>query len=227
LADLYMLDLDGLLVRTEELHFAAYSEMCSRRGFRLTWDFSSYCLAAHYGQERLHQALSAALPELFRQEPRWEILHREKGAIYLETLAARGAELQPGARELLVGLSAARRPWVVVTNSARDQRQLLQRHVPELAVAQHWVTREDYVRAKPHPDAYLCGLRRFGIEPDRALGLEDTPRGVEALRAAGVAALLVSRIRYPREGALRGVRRYPDLPSLLPELFDGAATGMA
>ena len=37
--DLFLFDLDGLLVDTEKLHFEAYKRLCSRFGYELAWDF--------------------------------------------------------------------------------------------------------------------------------------------------------------------------------------------
>ncbi|MBS0655353.1 MAG: HAD hydrolase-like protein, partial [Verrucomicrobia bacterium] len=39
---LFLFDLDGLLVNTEETHYRAYARMCRDRGFTLPWDFPAY-----------------------------------------------------------------------------------------------------------------------------------------------------------------------------------------
>jgi len=147
------------------------------------------------------------------------VLHREKQALYRGLLAERGAELQPGAASLLAALAIGDAPFAVVTNSTREQRHLLAGRLPELAAVRHWVTREDYLQAKPQPDAYLAALALFSIEPRRAVGVEDTPRGIEALVRAGIPAILVTETAYPDEAIrLAGVRRDATLPDLLPDL---------
>ncbi len=52
------------------------------------------------------------------------------------------------------------------------------------------VVREDYPLSKPHPDAYLAGIERTGLPPDRCVAIEDSPRGVAAAQAAGLEVIL-------------------------------------
>lgn len=220
---LFLLDLDGLLVRTEELHCAAYREMCARRGERLDWSFERYCLAAHYGPEHLRQELAVALPGLFADGTSWDLLHREKRDLYAALLARTEVELQPGVAELLHKVRERGASAVVVTNSPRAACATLAARLPPLAAVDGWVCREDYERPKPAPDAYRTALARWGVAAAAAVGLEDTPRGVEALVAAGVSARLVSAVAYPADSqAMRTVRRYPSLPALLAAELAGA-----
>ena len=41
-------------------------------------------------------------------------------------------------------------------------------------------------RAKPAPDLFLYAARQLGAPPDRCLVIEDSPRGIEAARRAGM-----------------------------------------
>lgn len=212
--DACLLDLDGVLVRTEELHHEAYRRMCAERGQALGWSFERYCLAAHYGRDRLRDELARELPALFAREPRWEVLYAEKSAIYLDLLGAGGAELMPGADELLRRLAERGAPRAIVTNSTAEQAALLRRHLPLLESIPEWVTRQDYRSAKPAPDAYVEAVRRLGVPAGRCLGLEDTPRGVEALSRAGVRAVLVTAIPYRDLGGVEPALRIRDLTEL-------------
>jgi beta-phosphoglucomutase-like phosphatase (HAD superfamily) len=64
---------------------------------------------------------------------------------------------------------------------------------------------EDAPLKKPDPQAYLLALERLGIESSEALAIEDSPAGLQAARAAGIACV-VTRSRYfaddPVPGAL-------------------------
>ena len=44
-------------------------------------------------------------------------------------------------------------------------------------------------RPKPAPDVYLEVARRLGADPAEAIGFEDSPAGVEALRSAGIVTI--------------------------------------
>jgi HAD superfamily hydrolase (TIGR01509 family) len=197
----YLFDLDGVLVRTEELHFAAYRAVAAQRGRVLPWDFPRYCIAAHYGPERLRAELAAALPGLLPDRSAWDDLYRDKSRLYLDLVSTAPVELLPGAAATLQRLAAAGVPRAVVTNATRAQTAAVRRRQPVLDSAPVWVTREDYAEAKPAPDCYRLALERLGVPAGAALGFEDTPRGIQALAAAGVAAVLVTSARYPELGA--------------------------
>ena len=53
------------------------------------------------------------------------------------------------------------------------------------------LVREDYERAKPHPEPYLSGLKRFGAVREETLVVEDSPRGLMSAVAAGVDCAIV------------------------------------
>ncbi|MBD3824873.1 MAG: HAD-IA family hydrolase [Epsilonproteobacteria bacterium] len=50
---------------------------------------------------------------------------------------------------------------------------------------------EEYSHAKPHPEPYLAGLRRFGGVAHEALVIEDSQRGLTSAVAAGIECAVV------------------------------------
>jgi len=216
---LILLDLDGLLVRTEELHFAAYCQACAAHGVALLWDFPTYCRHAHSTAAGIRLALEEELAQLFRAGLAWEDLYEEKCRVYTNMLSAREVSMQPGAEDLFEWLEVRGLPWIVVTNSPRDQCDALRQRLPALRRIPAWVTREEYSRPKPAPDAYVTALERTGVDRSAALGVEDTPRGVAALAAAGITAALVSAFWCDlAETAPLLCARYSSLVELLGDL---------
>ena len=53
------------------------------------------------------------------------------------------------------------------------------------------VTADGAHRAKPAPDTYLEACRQLGVEPSRALAVEDSPNGIAAAKAAGLRCVAV------------------------------------
>lgn len=53
------------------------------------------------------------------------------------------------------------------------------------------VTSEDVARVKPDPALYQLALRRLDVSRDEAFAVEDSPHGVSAAHAAGLACLAV------------------------------------
>ena len=53
------------------------------------------------------------------------------------------------------------------------------------------LVREDYKLAKPHPEPYLTGLKRFGATKEETLVVEDSSRGLNFAVAAGIDCVVV------------------------------------
>ena len=127
---LFLFDLDGLLVNTEEIHFTAYKKMCEARGYKLPWDFARYCQEAHYDSEKLKNSLYADLPALHREEPNWDVLYSEKKKEMMALLNGGAVHMMPGAERLLRALAVADIPRCVVTHSPDEQIQIIKRRNP-------------------------------------------------------------------------------------------------
>ena len=106
-----------------------------------------------------------------------------------EVLDTAGVVLIPGAQELLAGLPPG--VWAIVTSAGRElaPARLGAVGLPAPAVL---VTAEDVKNGKPHPEPYLAGARRLGLQPGDCLVVEDAPAGVQAGRAAGMRVLGVA-----------------------------------
>jgi HAD superfamily hydrolase (TIGR01509 family) len=174
-------DNDGLLLDTEEAWTRAERTLFAARGREFTIEHkrtligSSRSLAATKLEAILElpgegHALMDELLDLVMQE------------------ALHGVAPRPGALDLLARLSAAGTPIALASNS---ERQFVQRTLagaglldggPFAAV----VSANDVAHPKPAPDIYLEACSRLGVQPSRAVALEDSPIGVAAAAAAGM-----------------------------------------
>jgi len=79
-------------------------------------------------------------------------------------------------------------PWAVVTSGVRElaTARLRAAGVPVPPVV---VTAEDVAAGKPHPEPYLTGAARLGLDAGTMIVLEDSPSGVRAGLAAGATVL--------------------------------------
>ena len=87
------------------------------------------------------------------------------------------------------------------------------------------VSSDEVAHGKPAPDVYLEAARRLGVDPARALVIEDSLNGVLAARAAGMTVVLVPNASVP---PAPGAREAADLvlsslDSLDPEAVAPAA----
>ena len=56
------------------------------------------------------------------------------------------------------------------------------------------VTADDVDAGKPAPDIYLLACERLGVRPEDSLALEDSPSGIAAAKAAGLACIAVPQL---------------------------------
>jgi sugar-phosphatase len=93
----------------------------------------------------------------------------------------------PGATELLASLPAGR--WAIVTSAGRAlfEARIAAAALPVPAVS---ITADDVALGKPHPEGYLAAMARLGVDPARAVILEDSEGGLEAAVASGAGAVI-------------------------------------
>lgn len=218
---LVLLDFDGLLVNTEHIHYRAYQKMCADRGVNLTWDFPTYCSMAHYSSDVLRKELSRLYPRLHENGATWDTLYQEKKEAYLKLLDQGAVTLMPGAEEFLRLIEKNGIQRCVVTNSGDELIKKIVNKLPQLKTISHWITREKYQLAKPDPECYQLAIKTFAKPQDKILGIEDTPRGLQALRATRAEPILVSELSYPEITQFKkeGIRCFRSFHQLLSEII--------
>ncbi len=87
------------------------------------------------------------------------------------------------------------------------------------------LVREDYNLAKPHPEPYLTGLKRFGATKEEALVVEDSSRGLNSAVAAGIDCVIVHNDFTKAHDFSRASYRIETLIELKDIIFDGAGPG--
>jgi len=190
--DLFLFDFDGLLVKTEHIHYQAYVNTLKNRGFDLGWSFQEFCQNAHLESTGLKEAIYAKFPDLQEQQPTWDIIYKEKKSAYLELLISSKIELMPGVEDLLLRLDRAKKNSCVVTNSVKEHTDLIVAQLPILKTISHWITREDYILPKPSSECYLRAIELYEKKGNGIIGFEDTIKGLKALIKTPAQPVLIS-----------------------------------
>jgi HAD superfamily hydrolase (TIGR01509 family) len=181
-----LFDFDGLLVDTESPSRLAFEELYREHGHELPYDQWATLVgtigASFDPVGHLEELVGRPLDrEALAQRRR----AREHGLTDLE-------ELRPGVEEYFV--EAARLGLKTAVVSSSDD-EWIERHLSRLGRLDGLdaivAANGDTARAKPRPDLYLDALRRLGLEPDEAIAFEDSPNGVRAAKAAGIACVAV------------------------------------
>lgn len=93
-------------------------------------------------------------------------------------------EPMPGALEVLAAIKEMGLERVIVTGSG--QKSLLgrlERNFPGMFNEHLMVTAFDVTHGKPHPEPYLMGLAKAGINANEAMVVENAPLGVALIPA--------------------------------------------
>jgi len=105
----------------------------------------------------------------------------------LEQATAGSTIALPGAVELTTSLESG--TWTVCT-SANANLGRARLNAAGIPVPPELVTGDDVKRGKPHPDPYLLGAERLGLDPADCVVFEDAAAGCEAAIEAGVGLVI-------------------------------------
>lgn len=188
-------DNDGVLVDTEKFFFKANQDLFARFGIDITEQhFFDWFLTQNHGAWHL---LTDHSPHQIQQ------LRVERDQMYTQYLKANHDVAMQGMAALLQEL-APRVPMGVVTSSRREHFDLIHAKLNLVRHFQFVVTDDMVSSSKPSPEPYLLGLSKIGLRADQSLVIEDSPRGLQAARAAGIPCIVLRNkmmLDFPFEGA--------------------------
>jgi HAD superfamily hydrolase (TIGR01509 family) len=178
--------MDGLLVDSEPLWFRAESAVMER--LHGTWSpgdqdalvgGSMRTTVAYLLNKGTRPAEPAAVA-------RWLL------DAMVDLLANAPAPLLPGAAELVAEVQEAGLPYALVTSSEPEVVDaVLSKLRIEFPVI---ICAADVSHAKPDPEGYLLAAAKLAVEPQQAIALEDSVKGVLAAEAAGYRTVAVPSV---------------------------------
>jgi len=180
-----LFDLDGVIVDTARLHYAAWKRLADGLGLHFDEQRNQHLK----GVDRLGSLDLLLGPEASHIGPaERQRLADQKNRWYMEALNAIGSgDLLPGAHDALDEVRRAGLRTGLVSAS-RNAKSVLDR----LRVADRFdviVDPSGVAQGKPAPDIFLTAARELGATPTGCLGIEDAAAGVAGLKAASMAAL--------------------------------------
>ena len=184
-----VLDLDGVLVDSEE-----------------AWDGARRALVAERGGEWKEGATEAMLGMSARE---WSAYVRDELGVDLpaEEIDADVVRrlldgyrdelpLLPGAVAAVLALGECWTLGLASSSNAPVIATVLER-TGLAGVIRAWVSSEQVGRGKPAPDVYLEAARRLGVDPARCVAVEDSSNGLRSAAAAGMAVVAVPMRAFP------------------------------
>lgn len=177
-----LFDMDGVLFNSMPYHAESWHKVMTQHGLDLSRE-EAYMHEGRTGSGTINLIYQRQFGKDASQEE-IEAIYQEKSAYFNQFPEP---DAMPGALELLQQVKAAGLKIVLVTGSG--QRSLLNRldhHFPGMFTSDLMVTAYDVKHGKPHPEPYLMGLEKAGVEPHEAIVVENAPLGVESACAAGI-----------------------------------------
>ncbi len=173
--DLVIFDCDGVLIDSEIISASMLIEELAQLGVRIDLAYvAEHFLGRSYPvvMEQLRREFSLELP------PGFEDQYRER------LLAAFQTDLRPmqGIRELTEALNV---PFCIATSSS-PRRAAFSLNLVGLGhfAGDRLFTASQVSHGKPAPDLFLFAAAQMGVDPSRALVIEDSLTGVRAALAA-------------------------------------------
>lgn len=195
-----LLDFNGVLVDDEPLHMRLFRRVLDQEGVE---PFTE----GEYWDHYVGLDDRAAFRELLERAgetpdaPRLMRLIARKSSYYQEHIHREGYPFFPGAADLVRSLAEAGLHLGVVSGALRDEVEGALRQEGLRSLFKVLVTADDVGSSKPDPEGYRRGVEALNtrpplperlLHPHEILALEDTPAGIEAARATGLAVVAVA-----------------------------------
>ena len=204
-----LFDLDGVLVESRESTERVWLAWATRNGI----DEGELRSAMH--GVRSAEVVGTLRPDLDAAAESDEIERRQAEDVD-------GLRAIPGA---VAALGALRGDRVAVVTSGTRPLALARLAAVGIEPPEVIVFGGDVTRGKPDPEGYLAAARRLGTDPAEALVVEDAPPGIDAAKAAGMAAVALPSTHTAEELGRADIvlGSLEELPELLATRFDASS----
>jgi HAD superfamily hydrolase (TIGR01509 family) len=183
-----LFDMDGVLFDSMPIHAKSWTQALIEMGVVFTEE-ESYLHEGRTGSGTIQIVFRRCLGRDATEEEIQRIYKRKSDLFE----ASPEAPVMPGAGELLEQVKANGLQRILVTGSG--QKTLLARlnhFFPDQFTRGKMVTAFDVTIGKPHPEPYLQGLKKAGLEAGQAIVIENAPLGIESAKAAGLFTVAVN-----------------------------------
>ena len=195
-----ILDVDGTLADTEEVHRLAFNAAFSDFSLKWEWSRKLYAdlLSVSGGIERIQFYAESRGTELECTDEPQDFaakIHRRKTVHYQRMLRAAKLRLRPGVERLLNEARAKGIQLGIATSSLRaNVETLLENVLGEEALTWFDViaTCDVIAEKKPSPAVYLYTLTELGLDADACMAIEDTRNGNLAALSAGMKTVITT-----------------------------------
>lgn len=174
-----LFDLDGVLVDTE----SQYSIFWGKMGIEYNTGIPDF--AERIKGSNLAAILNTYFPEKSVQDEIVEKLNAFQAAMTYE--------ICPGVKEFISQLKQHNIPTCIVTSSDDKKMEQLFAHQPYFRENfSNIITGDQVTNSKPHPECFLKGAQKIGVDIKDCLIFEDSMQGITAGLASGAKVIALS-----------------------------------
>ena len=174
--ELYVFDLDGVIIDSEKYHWKAYKEALSIKScdyFKnnpLT--FEKYCEINHSIDK--NKSFKHLLKEKYQE------IYEEKKIYYYSNIDK--INLMEGFESFLNKLILNNKTICLITDSSKKIFNIFKIRFPILEKIHYVITRDDVIERKPSSEGYLKILKKYNnIDYSEIIGFEDSYKGIVAM----------------------------------------------
>ena len=177
-----LFDNDGVLVETEPYYFKANIKALREFGLELEFDVYMEIMARGGTAWEIAKKQGISQSEIDKKRQLRDIYYQE----FIQT-----QEIEiDGVVDILKELSKKYKMGIVTT-SRRVDFDLVHQKREIVSYMDFTLCVEEYPRAKPHPDPYLAGMKKFNALKEECLVIEDSQRGLTSAVNAGIECVIV------------------------------------
>lgn len=173
-----LMDLDGTLVLSEDVHRRAWQAFFDAWAVKIT--------EAEYEQHYMGRRPADVITGVPGPWTGTDSVAALATMTAFTLDHADSVQVVPGATELIRQLRTKYLLSVVTSAGAQWARRILENVLDVRGLVDVVVTSEDITCGKPSPEGYLRACAALRVRPEQCLAFEDSPSGVRSLVAAGV-----------------------------------------
>lgn len=180
-------DLDGVIVKTDELHYRAWKRLANAEGIFFDREINNRLR----GVSRM-----ASLEIILERSPRTYSAEEKnrlasiKNQYYVELLKTLTPDdIMPGVTKTLEELKR-RKILTAIGSSSKNARAILEQ-IKLANVFDAVADGNDIINSKPAPDVFLKAADMLGLRPAECAVVEDAEAGIAAAKSAGMLAIAI------------------------------------
>jgi HAD superfamily hydrolase (TIGR01509 family) len=180
-----LFDFDGTILDSESHVYGVARDLFAEHGAELPLEVWADCV----GRDAGYFDPIAYLEQCTGRAHDRDALNRLRRERFAERI--RGVGALPGVEDALASAHADGLRLGIASSGSRDW---VEGQLERLGLRRFFGcvrTADDVERVKPEPDLYLSALECLGVEPSRAVAIEDSPNGALAARRAGMYCIVV------------------------------------